>query len=146
MISLIRVFVLSRRPDVSSGRFSFHVRYFDTNYAIFGSFTFTVHFHSIFYFFWVFYITSGAFTTMSATLQSYWKPWSYRACPEAYIRMPFIGRWCSSASDKLRSGLFQAKCYPHLTELMYFLPCFSYFRLQRSARDVASAVCIFFFR
>lgn len=50
--------------------------------------------------------------------------------------MSFIWRWRSSASGKLRSGLFQAKCYPHLTDLMQLLPCFSYFPLQRSAREV----------
>lgn len=50
--------------------------------------------------------------------------------------MSFIWRWRSSDSGKLRSGLFQAKCYPHLTDLMQLFPCFSYFPLQRSAREV----------
>ena len=30
-MTMSRVFVWGRRPDVSSGRFSFHVRFFDTN-------------------------------------------------------------------------------------------------------------------
>ena len=112
---IVQDFVWGRRLDVSSGRFSFHVRYFYTNIWYFFYFLFysipvweTLETAFLSVLFLKNFLgegacpqihrpplgacsfgarmapcggktnfTSGAFTTMSATLQSYWKLWLF---------------------------------------------------------------------